>query len=141
MHIRRAILENVRAQLKVIPNYGGVWIQRFAPNRNAFPAITLFAENETVDTLTIHNLPRAQERTLTLIVNCWIKGTPDGEKIESDFDNAALDIESTLILPTQAIDFYLLSTDFQFVEDDAEINAVTLTYKIVYETTEFNPLI
>jgi hypothetical protein len=141
MHIRRSILESIRTQLKVLPNYGGVWIQRIAPNRNSFPAITLYPENETVDTLTIHVSPRPQERALTVIVNVWIKGTPDNEKIESDFDKAAVDIESTIVLPANAIDFYLLSTDFQFVEDDAEINAITLTYRVIYETTEFNPIV
>jgi hypothetical protein len=139
MHFRRAILESLRAQLKSLPGYGGVWIQRSAPQRVAYPAITLFADNETSDLITIHE-PREQERILTISIIVWIQGTPDGEKTDEDMDNAALDIERILRKPAKTLDFYLFSTDFQYSENDPEINAVTLTYKAEYVINEFNPV-
>lgn len=136
MHLRRSFLESLRTQLQTLANYGGVWIQRAAPNRNAYPAITIFAENETAEILSIHPYPRYQERTLTISIIVWIRGTPDDEKTESDMDSAAVDIESTVTLPSGAIDFYLVSTDFQFVEEEPDINSLTLTYRLVYEDIE-----
>lgn len=141
MHLRRLILESIRTQLKTLPNYGGVWIQRVAPSRNSFPSITLYAENETVETLTVHPSPRWQDRTVTVSVNVWIKGTQDNEKLEVDFDKAALEIEQTITSVPNSVYFDLVATEFNFLEDDAEINTVTLTYRITYNTQEFNPVL
>ena len=140
MHKRRAILEDLKAQLKNLPGYGGVWIQRSAPNRNAFPAITLFSESENIDTLTIHGAPRPQQRTLQVSVMVWIQSVQDEEKTEINFDKAAIDIEQKLTRPAGVDDMILLGTEFSFVEDDMEINAVTLIYKISYITIEYNPI-
>jgi hypothetical protein len=140
MHKRRAILEDLRTQLKTLSGYGGVWIQRSGPDRTAYPAITLFAVAEDVETLTIHGSPRAQKRDLKISIIAWIRSTQDEEKIETDFDNAAIDIEQKLRKPSMAYDFLLIGTDFSYVEDDMEINAVTLTYQVPYTTDEFNPI-
>jgi len=141
MHIRRKILEDIRTQLKVLPNYGGVWIQRVAPTRAAYPAIILYSESESVQILTIHQTPRPQERTLVVTVIVWVNNTPDDEKSEGDMDSFALDVEATIKTPSNAIDCYLTSTILQFSEDDATLSAVTLTYTIIYETLEFSPVV
>jgi hypothetical protein len=138
MHIRRAFLVALRTQLKTLSGYGGVWIQRIGPTRNAFPALTLFADSETVDFATIHG-PRQQSRVLTVSVLAWIRGTPDDEKAETDMDAAALAIEGVLTAPTGALDLYLIATDFTVAEDEPEVHVVTLTYRLEYITTEFNP--
>lgn len=136
MHTRRALLEALQTQLKTLTNYSGVWIQRAAPIRNAWPAITLFSDSESAEILTIHGSPRYQERVVTVSIIVWIRGTPDNEKAESDMDAAAADIEAALSLPTGATDFYLLSTDFNVDEEDPEIHAITLSYRLIYETIE-----
>jgi hypothetical protein len=141
MHIRRFFLESLRTQLKTLPNYGGVWIQRAAPQRSAYPAITLFTDNETAETLSIHAPARPQDRLLTVSVIIWIKGTQDDEKAEIDMDASAADVEGVLRRPVGADDLYLVATDFQFAEDEPDIHAVTLTYKISYNTTEFSPVV
>jgi hypothetical protein len=139
MHIRRLFLEDLRTQLKTLPNYGGVWIQRCVPTRGSFPAITVFSDNETQEFNTIGPV-RCQNRYLTVSVIVWIRGSVDDEKIEIDMDNASLDIEQKLRTPTGADDFYMVSTDFQYSEEDGDLSAVTLTYKLEYSTNEFDPV-
>lgn len=139
MHIRRTFLQALRMQLKTLLGYGGVWIQRSAPRRETYPAITLFSDSETVEIMSVHTPARPQERSLTITVIVWLKGGPDFEKAEADMDGFALDIEQTVKLPAGADDIYLVSTEFQFAEDEPDIHAVSLTYKLDYNTVEFNP--
>jgi hypothetical protein len=141
MHIRRKILEDIRTQLKVLSDVGGVWIQRVVPNRAAYPAVTIYSESERVEILTIHTTPRPQERVLVVSVVVWINGSVDDEKTESDMDQLALLVEQTVRTPINAIDCYLTATSFQFSEDDTSLSAVTLTYNVIYETLEFNPVV
>lgn len=139
MHKRRAILEALRTQLKTLSGFAGVWIQRIGPVRNVFPCITLFAEEEKCENLTIHLQPRAQDRILTISINAWIRGTIDDEKAESDMDAAALLIEGIMTKPSGTDDILLMATDFKVSENEPEIHVCTLTYQIYYHTTEFTP--
>ena len=139
MHLRRALLEDCRAQLLLLPDFAGVWIQRIGPVRNAFPCITLYFDSETVDHLSFSAPPRLQERTLTLSVAVWVRGTSDDEKAESDMDAYALAVESLLTQPELATTCLLVATDFKVSEDEPEIHVVTLTYHLTYFSTEFNP--
>jgi len=141
MHIRRALLQALQTQLKALTGFSGVWIQRIGPTRNAFPAITLYADQESVETLSIHAQPRPQERVLTVSVNAWIRGTSDDEKAESDMDAAAVSIEAVLTRPLLADDMVLVATDFSVSEEEPEIHVCTLTYHVIYSTTEFGPII
>ncbi len=141
MHLRRLYLEAVATQLKTLPGFAGVWIQRIGPSRNSFPCITLYADSETVDNLTIHPLPRAQNRVVTLSIAAWIRGTADDEKAERDMDDAAAAIESIMTKHTTAQDLFLVATDFNIAEDEPEIHVVTLTYHLFYSSTEFSPVV
>lgn len=138
MHIRRLFLENLRTQLQTLSGYGGVWIQRSAPTRNMYPCFTLHAESETVETLSIHGQPRPQDRVLTVTVNAWIRGTVDDEQAESDMDAAGLLIESILVKPVGADEMSLIATEFKVSEEEPEIHVISLTYNIIYSTTEFS---
>lgn len=140
MHARRAILDAIRAQLKTIPGFGGVWIQRIPPTRAAWPCITLAADSESIETLTIHSQPRPQDRTLTVSVSCWIRGTPDDEKVEQDMDAAAVLIETAMSADFGADNCQLITTDFIVDEDEPEIHRLVLTYQLSYTTTESNPV-
>lgn len=137
MHKRRALLEALRIKLQTL-NYGA-FIQRIPPARAGYPCITLVAESETVDTLTVNLPARPQDRALTVAVKAWIRGTPDDEKAESDMDAIALEIEGVMARPTGADDILLIATDFQVAEDEPEIHVVTLTYRLPYSSTEFSP--
>jgi hypothetical protein len=140
LHIRRYFLEAIAGQLKTLSDFGGVWIQRIEPTRNIFPCITLYADAETCETLTIHNQPRPQDRVLTVSINAWIRGTVIDEKAEQDMDNAALSIESAMYNTYLADDVLLMATDFKVSEGEPEIHVLTLTYHIFYNTTEFLPV-
>lgn len=139
LHKRRAILEAIQTRLKTLSGFSGVWIQRIGPSRLAFPCITIFADAESCETVTIHVQPRSQERVLTVVVNAWIRGTADNEKAESDMDAAALAIESVMSLPVKAADILLVGTDFKVAEEEPEIHVCTLTYHIIYFSVEYNP--
>jgi hypothetical protein len=139
MHKRRILLEALQAQLKALSAFAGVWIQRIPPSRQSFPCVTLFADSETVDTLTIHPQPRPQERALTVTVNAWIRGTVAGEKAGVDMDEAAAQIEAVMLKPALASDILLIATDFIADETEPEIHAVTLTYRLFYTAIEFSP--
>lgn len=139
MHKRRALLEALQTRLKTLSGFAGVWIQRIGPSRLAFPSITLYADAETCETLTIHLQPRPQDRVLTVAINIWIRGTANDEKAESDMDAAALLVESVMSKPAAADDILLIATDFKVSEDEPEIHVCTLTYQVNYHSTEYNP--
>jgi hypothetical protein len=139
MHKRRALLEALQTRLKTLSGFAGVWIQRIGPSRLAFPSITLYADAETCETLTIHLQPRQQDRVLTVAVNVWIRGTVNDEKAESDMDAAALLVESVMSKPAAADDILLIATDFKVSEEEPEIHVCTLTYQVNYHSTEYNP--
>ncbi len=139
MHIRRNILEALRTQLQTLPGFAGVWIQRIGPTRNAYPCITLYAEAETVDNIGFQPSPRPQERTLTIAVDIWVRGTVNDEKAESDMDSFAVAVEAVLTLPALANALQLHATDFKVDESEPEIHVVTLTYHLTYFSTEFSP--
>jgi len=136
MHIRRKILEDLRTQLKTLPVFAGVWIQRIGPTRNAYPCITLAADSESIEYLTINMVSRAQYRTVSISITAWVRGTSDDEKSEVGMDAAAEAIESVLTLPANAEDIILLNTDFTVAEDEPEIHAVTLSYSVRYLSEE-----
>lgn len=138
MHIRFALLEAIKAQLKTLPGFSGVWIQRIGPTRNAYPALTLYGDAESVDTLTLHPAPRPQDRVLTVSVNAWIRGTADDEKAELDMNEASVSVEAVVRKPAMADDLVLVATDFTVAEDEPEIHVCTLTYHVSYSTNEFN---
>ena len=138
MHKRRHYLEDLQAQLQTLPGFGGVWIQRNAPGKNMWPAITVFCETETAQRIMIHPAS-ILDRIATVSIVVWVRGVQDDEKIETDFDTHAEAIESLLVTPTGALDFYLVATSFNFSEDDPEINALTLTYALQYESVERSP--
>lgn len=140
MHKRHALLEALQTQLKTLDGFAGVWIQRLGPSRLAFPCVTLFADAETVATLTIHPQPRPQDRVLTVSVSAWIRGTVDDEKAEQDMDDAAVLIESVMTKPAAADDIVLVATDFNVDEIDPEIHSITLTYYIFYTSIEHSPV-
>jgi len=122
MHQRRSYLEALRTQLKTLTGFSGVWIQRIGPTRNSFPCVTLYADAEAVETLTVHAPPRKQGRKLTVNINAWVRGTVNDEKAESDMDDAAVLIESIIRTPTGASDIRLIATDFKVAEDEPEIH-------------------
>jgi hypothetical protein len=138
-HIRRAILEALRDQLLTLTGYGGVWIRRIGPPRNVFPCITLYAENENVTTESVHPQPRPQDRSVTVAVTVWVRGTIDDERAESDMDTHALEIEQKLSKPTHADDIQLIATEFYVDEEEPEIHQLKLIYKIDYSSNEFSP--
>jgi hypothetical protein len=138
MHRRRNILEFLATRLRTLSGYSVVRIQRAGSSRLAYPYITLYAESEECKTLTVHPQPRPQDRALIVSVNVWIRGTVDDEKPETDMDNAAVDVESVMSKPTIADDIELIATDFAVAEDEPEIHVVTLTYRVVYTSTEYS---
>ncbi|MBE0435702.1 MAG: hypothetical protein IBX56_07860 [Methylomicrobium sp.] len=138
MHKRRAILEDIRGQLKAAAGLNGCWIQR--GQRNAkYPHCTIFAESESVDTLTIHAPARPQDRQLTVAVVGWVRGLPDDERAEGDMDTVAEIIETVVSIPIDAEDSLLIGSDFEVSEDEPEIHLVKLTYQVSYMTNENDP--
>ena len=143
-HIRRSYLDDLKTQIKPLVTsgkIGGVWIQRAKPSRTAYPLVTLYAENEPVETLVIHAGDRPQDRNLTISIDIWIRGSPDDEKAERDMDKACELVEPILNTPAGADDMQLINTEFQVNEEDPELHTVTLTYQIKYNTVERNPII
>jgi len=140
MHIRRYILESIRTQLKTINGWGGVWIQASPPTRNAWPCITIKPETESTETLTIHSQPRDQDRTLTVLVICWLRGTPDDEKVLQDMDAAAVQIEAAMTGDFNAQTCQLIQTDFVVGEEEPDIHQLILTYQLSYASIENNPV-
>ena len=142
MHKRRHILKALQTQLKTLTGFAGVWIQRTGPARNAYPGITLHAEEETVTTQVpggYSSAPREQDRIVSVAINVWIRGTVDAEKTEDDMDAAAERIEPIITNDFDAADLILVATDFKVSEEEPEIHYMTLTYHITYYAVERSP--
>jgi hypothetical protein len=142
MHKRRTILKALQAQLKTLSGFSGVWIQRIGPSRNAYPGITLYAEEESVTTHVTGGYTadaRDQDRILSVAINVWIKGTVDAEKTEETMDDAAERIEPIIVNDFDAIDLVLVATDFKVSEEEPEIHCLTLTYHVTYYAIERSP--
>lgn len=146
MHIRRALLEDLRAQLKTLTGYGGVWIKRTEPTQNLARTITLFDDNEDVETLTIHAPARPQDRIVTVSVIGWVRGAVDSEKVESDMDDVAYEIENKLRRPTTTVggiqvcsDMVLVGSNKNVSEQQSDLSSITLSYRLDYQTIEFAP--
>lgn len=139
MHTRRAILEQLRSQLKNATGLNGCWIQRIGPRNAAFPHVTIYADSDSVETLTIHAPNRPQDRVLSVAVAVWVRGTPDDEKAEADLDAATETVEQSLTTPTHADDMSLISTEFEVSEDEPEIHVARLSYRLTYTTVETQP--
>lgn len=139
MHKRRQYLEALRTQLTDSTLFAGVWIQRTGPARAAYPSVTLYADQETVETIGVHAPARPQQRILTVSVMAWIRGTANDERPDQEMDSAAESIETTLTVPAGADDLMLIATDFAVDEEEPEIHAVTLTYQLSYCTDEYAP--
>jgi hypothetical protein len=137
MHQRRAILLAIRDQLKTLDGFKAVRIQRQGPSGNTFPNLSLYAESETVETLTIHPQPRPQERRLNVPITAWILHTIDPELVEDHMDAAAARIETGMTdRIDDVLDVLLISTDFAAPGDEQGDYSVTLTYQVWYSSVE-----
>jgi kynurenine formamidase len=136
MHPRRAILEDLRDQIKASGYFSGCWIQRVPPSRIAWPCVTISADSENVETLTIHSRPRPQDRGLSVSVTAWVLGSQDDEKAERVMDEAAEALEMLITDPSKTETMELVDTSFIVDEEDAEIHRVILSYRITYLTLE-----
>jgi len=132
VHKRRQIIENIRTKLKTMPNIGGCWIQQVPPKRIAWPCLTLHADNETNNPLTIHEPD--DERFINLQVTAWIRGTPDDERIDAEMDKMGLAIEKLMNEDFGASSCRLIQTDFITDQEEPEIHQLTITYQIIYYT-------
>ncbi len=139
MHIRRKLLDQIKAQLKAVTEFAGVWNQRSPPIRAAYPCITLYSVDEEIDQALIHVLPRCLDRNLDVSITVWIKGTPDDEKAEIDMDTMAELVEQVVKCPDLADRCTLKRTDFILDEEEADVHAISLNYQLVYETQENDP--
>ena len=149
-HLRQHYLEQIQSQLKTIDVIKGVWIQRTRRKQaRTYPNVTVFAIEETVLTpaanVNFDSLAaRSQTRTVPVAVRVWVNQNDDAEKLERDFNDVSLKIETTLKNTFGAVDLILQGTDFSAHEQDEEepnINSLTLTYHLVYYSEEFNPSI
>lgn len=140
MHDRQKILNELRTQLKNSTYFAGVWVQRVIPNKNVFPCVTLFADNETVDTLTIHNGNRPQDRFVNVSIVGWVKGARlSDEQIEIELSIMSAEIEKQISPPTGAIDIKLDSTDYLVDDAEPELHSIKLNYLLNYGTSERTP--
>lgn len=140
MHPRRAILDAIKTQLILVPQFKSVRNTRsvsWPAVGNDLPCVTLHAESEQTQTLTIHLQPRPQERTLTVTVRVWNGGSVDIEHAEEQMDMLSALVEQAMVLSMAGVnDIILLSTDFESMEEEPLLDIVTLIYQISYCTNE-----
>lgn len=147
-HLRQHYLEQLQILLKTATVFKGVWIQRTRRKQNSmYPQITIYPSSETVEHPAANNsyreTDRSQTRTVNIIVRIWTQQNDDAEKLERDFNNHSLAVESVLKNSFGAIDLMLQNTEFDAHEEDEEptIHTVTLTYTLTYYSQESNPTI
>lgn len=143
MHIRRKYLNDLKTQLKTIPEFSKrVWNHR-TPPKNQYPSVTVYAVTENTAIENIHLPPRPQERTLTVHVNLYIKATQDDEKLEADIDSYTALVEAVIKAPEGVNDLQLIETTFPEVfpdEEKLEVAEINMIYLLRYDTTEFSPI-
>lgn len=140
MHQRREIIKAIQANLIAVKAFSWVRNTRapILPTvANAYPGITLYIDNEPVITETIHRQSRPQTRSPLVVIRVWIKGTNDPEYAEEQMDTQSARVENVMSNAISGIDdLRLISTDFEVVDDEPLLHAVTLTYQLDYCTTE-----
>lgn len=105
-----------------------------------WPAIFLYPEREEIDTHTLSE-NRQQMRTLTLIVDYWVKAPNDTTVIEDSIETGANAIESALLADTTrggaAADTVLTSLDYTTEgKEDTRFGVGRLTFAIKFFTQE-----
>lgn len=136
MHKRREIIKAIHANLVAVKHFAWVRNTRapLLPTvANAYPGVTLYIDNEQVITETIHRQPRPQTRSPLVVIRIWIKGTNDQEYIEEQMDIQAARVERVMSNEIAGIDdLRLIGTDFEVVDEEPLLHAVTLSYRLDY---------
>jgi len=140
-HVRAQLLAEVKTALAANPAIAKVYGQRVVPTRQLWPSVLVYAENENIEALGITS-PRQYLRELTLVCKGFVRPTQDEEAGETSLDSIAVEIEDTLkdtSLTTEK-DLSLLSVDWgQEESGDSILLTISLTYRLVYTTTEYLP--
>ena len=111
-------------------------------DESSLPSIIIFSNNEEILTTTI-GLPRLQNRTLKITVECYGKATTGVNKL---MDDLALEVEQ-LIYNNQPLkklckDYKLESTDMHLNSNgDKPVAVASLVFAVLYLTKENNPSI
>lgn len=142
-HPRREILSAIKAQFSKVKDIRGAFIQRIEPNKNAWPAVIIYTDNEGIQPQEILSGARSQFRDLVIQVEGYIRADPDSESAELKLDELSALLEKTVVFPVvagvQIDDFYLSAADFGVAEQDIGVHRVQLTYLCKYQTIEFLP--
>jgi hypothetical protein len=111
-------------------------------DESSLPSIIIFSNNEEILTSTM-GLPRLQNRTLKITVECYGKATNQVKKL---MDDLTLEVEQ-LIYSNEALkklckDCKLESTDMQLNSNaDKPVAVASLVFSVLYLTKEDNPTI
>ena len=140
-HARATLLAAVKTALSANSAIGKIYRQRIGPTLQAWPAVCVYAESESVEALGMA-YPRQQLRELQLACRGYVRPGQDEEAAESALDTLAVEIEDTLLASslTGDKDLTLVSTDWGQEEvGELLLLTVTLTYRLRYTTTEYLP--
>lgn len=137
MHYRQAIRTAVQALLLNATDAGErVYRTRKIPHRRAeLPAISVYADEESVDDESLSRSPRELQRTVSLVIEGWVSATDD--QADDAMDALAEQIEAAMgadfYLGETAADSVLSSTVLTTVEDgDRILGMVALVYDVLY---------
>jgi hypothetical protein len=106
-----------------------------------WPSVLVYAENENIEALGITS-PRQYLRELTLVCKGFVRPTQDEEAGETSLDSLAVEIEDTLKDTSLTLekDLSLLSVDWgQEESGESILLTISLTYRLIYTTTEYLP--
>ena len=140
-HVRAQLLAEVKTALSANPAIAKVYGQRVVPTRQMWPSVLVYAENESIQVLEFVST-RQYMRELTLVCKGYVRPTQDEEAGENSLDSLSVEIEDTLkaTILTAEKDLSLVSVDWgQEESGDYILLTISLTYRILYTTTEYLP--
>jgi hypothetical protein len=143
MHPRRQILKRIKARLTAEQAF--LWVRNTRLTSppavgNNYPGITFYALSEQTTTETIHGPERPQTRQLEVDVSVWLQpNSRDPEEGEAQADHYAELVEQIMVedeFIAGVDDVRLVSTNYEFSEDEPSIHRVILGFQIDYNTME-----
>lgn len=140
-HVRSTLLAAAKTALSANTAIARVYLQRVPPSRQLWPAVCVYADTETVESLGMA-YPRQQLREMVMVCKGYVRTTQDEEADEVALNTLAVEIEDTLKASslTGEKNMALTATDWG-IEDvgDLAMLTISLTYLVRYTTTEYLP--
>lgn len=130
MSKRQDYIDNIKTQLKEIPEFTLVQNIRTNPTRAQYPAVTFYIDEGIIETEALDY--NYQTRTLSIVVHVFTLSDKNPEKSEYDMWRYTDLIEQTLISPDPTAMMKLTGIKGEVADGDSPLHRSSLFYELQY---------